>query len=67
MTIAEKTIAAGANRKTFVMNQLKNLLGEEEFAQKEPFISLAIETVIMISRSEIDIKKINPRSWCCCK
>ena len=65
MTLGEKTIATGANRKAFVMSQLKSILGEDEFAKKEPFINLAIETIIMISYSEIDIKKINRRSLCC--
>jgi hypothetical protein len=67
MVIAERTIAAGANRKTFVINQLKSFLGDAEYAKVEPFVDLAIETIIMISHAEIDIKKINPKSWCCCK
>lgn len=67
MVAAERTIALGTGRKEFVLAQIKTLLGDEQFAQLEPFIDLAIETVILISHSDIDIKKINVKKcFPCC-
>jgi hypothetical protein len=66
MVVAERTIALGSGRKEYVLSELKRILGEEKFAEQRVFIDLGIETVIMISHSEIDISKINPKSWRCC-
>ncbi len=67
MIIAERTIALGSGRKEFVLGQVKSLLGDEQFTELKPFIDLAIETVIMISHADIDIKKINPKKcFPCC-
>jgi hypothetical protein len=67
MLVAERTISIGTNRKEYVLRELRRILGDEEFVRQEVFINLAIETVILISHSNIDIKKINPKSWSCCK
>lgn len=67
MVIAERTIALGSGRKEFVLAQVKIFLGNEEFTQLEPFINLAIETIVMISHADIDIKKINAKKcFPCC-
>lgn len=67
MLIAERTIALGSGRKEFVLAQVKILLGDEQFAEYKPLIDLAIETIIMISHADIDIKKINPKKcFPCC-
>lgn len=67
MVIAERTIALGSGRKEYVLKELKKLLGDSEFEKNLPFIELTIETIVLISHSEIDIRKINPKSLSCCK
>lgn len=67
MVVAERTFALGSGRKEYVLRELKRVLGDEEFAKQEVFIDLAIETIVLISQSGIDIKKINPKSLCCCR
>lgn len=67
MVVAERTIALGSGRKEFVLAHAKSMLGAEQFEQLEPFINLAIETIVMISHADIDIKKINTKKcFPCC-
>jgi hypothetical protein len=69
MVVAERMVVlkSGQDRKQYVMNELRKLLGREQYAEYEPLISLAIETIILISHSDLDIKKINPRKcFPCC-
>ncbi len=68
MIVFEKTRQAGAIKKENVLAELKLALGDSSFNELQPWIEVAIESIVLISKSGIDISKIKPKGlFACCK
>lgn len=63
MHVAEGTKKKGAEKRQHVLDELKKELGDE-YPSIEPVLHVVIDTLVLMSRSNIDISRINAPPGC---
>lgn len=68
MILAEISWTNGPDKRQYVLDELKKQLSAEDYAAVEPLALISIEVMVLLSRANIDLSKINPTAACkgCC-